>query len=73
MDQESDTILDDTNQQIIPHLTKEKQVIVLAAEFPQAEQHQFTDSHVDAMILTRIRLYGDNDICMVPLSTLVGP
>ena len=54
-------------------MTKEKWVIVLAAESLQAEQHQLTDAHFDSKILTRIRLHDDNDTWMVPLSTLVGP
>ena len=52
---------------------KEKWRIVLAEESLQAEQHQLTDSNVDAKILTRIRLHDDKDTWMVPLSTLVGP
>ena len=39
MDQDLDIILDDVDQQIIPHLTKEKWVIVLAAESSQAQHH----------------------------------
>ena len=73
MDQDPDTIPDDTDQQVIPHLTKEKLVIVLAAESPQAEQHELTDAHFDSKILTRIRLHDDKDTWTVPLSTLTGP
>ena len=43
MDQDPDSIPDDAEQQIIPHFKKEKWVIVLAAESPQAEQHQLID------------------------------
>ena len=73
MDQDPDTIPDDAEQLIIPHLTNKKWVIFLAAESPQAEQHQLTDAHFDSKILTRIRLHDDDDTWMVLLSTLVGP
>ena len=73
MYQDSDTIPDDEEQHIIPHLTKENWVILLAAESPPAEQHQLTYSYFDAKILTHTRLRDDNDIWMVPLITLAGP
>ena len=43
--QDPDTIPDDADQHIIPHLTIEKWVIVLAVESPLAEQHQLTDAY----------------------------
>ena len=73
MDRDPDTILDDSDQKIIPHLTKEKWAIVLAAEYPQAEQHQLTDLYFDSKISTRIRLHHYKDTWMVPLITLAGP
>ena len=54
-------------------MTKEKWVIVFAAESPQAEQHQLTDSRVDANILTRVILHDDKDTLMVPLRKMVVP
>ena len=53
--------------------TKEKWVIVLAAEYPHAEQDQLIDSNLDAKISTRIILHYDNNTWMVPLATLVEP
>ena len=38
MDQYPDTLPDDADQQNIPHLTKDKWIIVLAAEYPQTER-----------------------------------
>ena len=72
MDQNPDIIPDDADQQVIPHLTKEKWVIVLVAEYPQAGHHQLTDAHFDYKILIYVRTHGDKDTWMVPLSTLVG-
>ena len=39
MDQDPHTLPNDADQQIIPHLIKDKWVMVLTAESPQAEQH----------------------------------
>jgi len=73
MDQDPDTIPDDANERVITHLTNEKWVIVLAAESPHADAHHITDSHFDSVITKRLKLHSDNDIWMVPLTTLVGP
>ena len=45
---------------------------MFAAESPQAEQHQLTDSYINSKILTRTRLHDDKDTWMVSLSTLDG-
>ena len=73
MDQYPDTIPNDADQQIMPHLVKEKWVIVLPAEYPHTEQHPLTNLHVDAKIITCIRLHDDEGTWMVPLIILVGP
>ena len=60
-----------TYVRIIRHLTKERWVVLLAAESPEVDR--LTDAHFDSQILKRIKLQDDNDIWMVPLITLVGP
>ena len=57
----------------LPHLTKEKWVVLWAADAPEANNHDITDSHFQSAIATRVKLYADKDMWMVPLSTLVGP
>ena len=57
----------------MPHLTKERWVIVSAAESPRAEQHQLTDSHFDAKISTSISLHDDKDKWMILLIKVAGP
>ena len=46
---------------------------MLAADYPQAEQHQLTDVYFYSKILTHIILHDDKNTWMVPLSTLAGP
>ena len=55
------------------HLTKEKWVVVLAASGSQADNETLTDDHFDSSIIERIELHNDNDMWLIPLSTLVGP
>ena len=45
---------------------------------PCAEGHEvsnegLTDNHFDSTIHTRIKLHSDNDIWMIPLTSLVAP
>ena len=54
----------------LPHLSKEKQVVLQAADAPEASNHH---SHFQSSIATRVKLHDDKDMWMVPLSTLVGP
>ena len=55
------------------HLTKEKWVVLWAADAPEAINHDITDSHFQFSIATHVKLHDDKDMWMVPLSTLVGP
>ena len=48
--------------QSIIHLTKEKWVIVLAAEGHTASYKVLTDNHFDSTIHTRIKLHFGNDM-----------
>ena len=48
-------------------------VVLLAADIPEANNHDITDSHIQSAIATRVKLHDDKNIWMVPLSTLVGP
>ena len=73
MDQDPDTIPEDATARIIPHLTKEKWVILLASQSPEENANELSNAHFDSKILTRIKLHNDNDVWIVPLSTLVGP
>ena len=55
------------------HLTKEKWAILSAAIKPVADDGDLTHAHFTSKILTRIQLHSDDEVYMVPLSTLVGP
>ena len=55
------------------HLTKEKWAVVLAANKPVADNKDLTNAHFTSKIITRIQLHSDDEVWMVPLSTLVSP
>lgn len=57
----------------LPHLTREKWVVLWAADAPKANNSEITDSHFQSAIATRVKLHNGKDIWMVPLLTLVGP
>ena len=57
----------------LPHLTKEKWVVLWAADALETNNNDITDSHFQSAIATRVKLHDDKDMWMVPLSTLVGP
>ena len=59
--------------QPIRHLTKEKRIIFLAAEGHEASNEDLSDHHFDSIIHTRITLHSDNDMWMIPLTSLVKP
>ena len=48
--------------QSIRYLTKEKWLIVPAAEWHEVSNEHLTDNHFDSMIHTRIKLHYDNDM-----------
>ena len=73
MDQDPDTIPNDESDRIIHYLTNEKWVIVLASQSPEVLTDQLPNNHFDSQILKRIKLHNDNDLWIVPLSTIVGP
>ena len=56
----------------ISHLTKDKWVVIKAAESPSTLSSELTDDHLTCDIITRIKLDEDR-IWLVPLSALVGP
>ena len=68
-DQSSDNILFPS----MKHLTKEKWAVVLAANKPVADNKDLTNAHFTSKIITRIQLHSDDEVWMVPLSTLVSP
>ena len=47
--------------------------MVLAVSSPKANIDDLTYYHFDSKIHTRIKLYDDDDIWMVPLTSLVAP
>jgi hypothetical protein len=57
----------------INYLTNEKWVVIQAATSPEADSENLTDNHFDSKIHTRIKLYDDNDVWIVPLTSLVAP
>ena len=72
---ESNTDGEHSSRAVIPirHLTKEKRVIVLAAEGHEVSNEDLTDSHFDSIMHIRIKLHYDNDMWMIPLASLVEP
>ena len=59
--------------QPIRHLEKEKWVIVLSTEGHEVSNEDLTDNHFDSTIHTRINLHSDNDMWMIPLTSLLAP
>ena len=55
------------------HLTKEKWAVLSAAIKPIADNKDLTNAHFTSKIITRIQLHSDDEVYMVPLSTLVCP
>ena len=65
---------DSTEDHVVHHLTKEIWLVILAAVTPKASQTEdLSDMHFDSSIITRVKLHDDNEVYMVPLSTLAGP
>ena len=56
-----------------PHLTKEKWVVIAAAESPSITSSNLKDSHIDLSIIKRINIDTEKEIWLVPLSSLTGP
>ena len=48
-------------------------MVLCPADAPEANNNDITDRHFQSSIATRIKLHDENDLWMVPLSTLVGP
>jgi hypothetical protein len=57
----------------INHLTNEKWVVIQAVTSPEADSENLTDNHFDSKIHTRINLHNDDDVRIVPLTSLVAP
>ena len=72
MDQDIDTLRDDTTERMNPHLTKEKRLVVLEAENAEAYSDSLSNSYFQLVFITRIKFHLDKDIWMVPLLSLVG-
>ena len=60
---------------IVPltHLTREKLVVLLAADAPEVNTSEITDSHFQSVIAKRVKLHDNKDMWVVPLSTILGP
>ena len=58
---------------VISHLTKEKWIVILAAESPIAASEYIIEHHIKSDITTRIKLHDENNVWLVPLTSLVGP
>ena len=70
---DQDTLPDNVTERNIPYLTKEKWLVVLAVEIPEANMESLSNSYFQSEDMTRIKLYSDKDICIIPLTSLVGP
>ena len=53
-------------------LEKEKWVVVLAASSPKIDIDDLIDYHFGSKIHTRINFHDDDDVWMVPLTSLIG-
>ena len=56
----------------LPHLTKEKWVVLWAANAPEVNNNDITYSQFQSAIATCVKLHDDKDMWMVPLSNLFG-
>ena len=57
MDQYPDTITDNASNMVIPHLTIEIWVVILAAEESEARRDNLTNSHFQSKLLKRVKLH----------------
>ena len=73
MDQDPDIVPDNAGYMVTPHLTNEIQVVMLAAEVSEARRDELKNSHFQSKLLKCVKLYSENDIFIVPLSSLYGP
>ena len=73
MDHDPDTILNNASDMVIPHLTKDIWVVILAAEGSEARRGELTNSHFQSKLLKHVTLHSENDICIVPLTSLCEP
>ena len=48
-------------------------MLILAAEGSEARTDELTNSHFQSKLLKRVKLHYNNDICVVPLSSICGP
>ena len=62
MDQDSDTLPDNTRDRIITHLIKDKWIVVLSLESSEANADSSSNSYFQPVIIKRIKLYSDKDI-----------
>ena len=72
VDFDEDEASDIAHVATIPHLTKDKWVVVKAAESPSVLASELTDDHFTCDMITRIKL-DEERIWLVPLLSLVNP
>ena len=72
VDIDQDQLSNISHVSTIPHLTKEKWVVIKAAESPSIIAAELTDDHLTCDLIKRIKL-DEETIWLVPLSALVGP
>ena len=72
-DQDPDTLQQDDCNLNVEHLTKEKWIVVSAAESPEICPTMITENNLKSKIVKRIQLHDNNEIYMVPFTSLVGP
>ena len=62
MEHNPDTLPDDATDRVVPHLSKEKWVILVAAQSLEINPDELNDAHFDSKIYKRIKLHNDNGI-----------
>ena len=73
-DIDPDAVVDgETATNNVPHLTNEIWLLVLAADSPIVEPNEVSDNHFESSIHKRIKLHNDDEVFIVPLSSLIGP
>ena len=56
-----------------PHLTQEKQAVVLPCKGSVIDHDTLSNAYFDSKITMRFELHDETDVYIVPWSTLIGP
>ena len=71
IDQDKNTLSYDEAERFSPHLIKEKWVVVLAVERPEASNDSLSNSYFQSVTITCIKLHSDKDIRILSLTLAI--